>query len=120
MTLTIFAFIFSLGALSGAFLMAAVVVHAESLRTRDAKQARTKLDSLNRHWLRCWLEEASRADRAEGVASERKAMLDAIHEKHVKAGKAAHSKHRAAVLAKAAEMRAEMEKKAVVRLDMAA
>jgi hypothetical protein len=100
--------------------MAAVVAHAESLRMRDAEQARAKLDSLNRHWLRWWLDEASRADRAEGVASERKAMLDAIHQKHVKAGKASHSKYRAAVLAKAAEMRAEMEKNTVVQFKDAA
>lgn len=113
MTLTTSAFISLIGALFGASLMLLAVARSESWRWQQGQQAAAKLERVRNHWHDRWLAEARRADEAE-------AKLAAIHQKHVEAGKARHRKEREKVLAKAAEMRAELEQSNVVAMDMAA
>ena len=112
---------FVIGAFMGALLMAlTALVRSEQWRRRDQRNARREREKTKDAWHVVWANAADRADHFEALALERKAKLDAIHLNHVRAGKAAHSKHRAAVLAKAAEMRAQMGNNTVFELDKAA
>ena len=107
MSLTAFTFIFLLGGVSGAALMLLAVARSESWRAQQRDQAASKLERVRLHWHSLWLTEARRADKAE-------AKLAVIHEQHVAAGKERHRKDRARIMAKCAEMRAELQKSTVV------
>jgi hypothetical protein len=113
MILSAYLLTLSIGALFGASLMLLAVARAESWRAQQADQAAARLKSVRKYWNAEWLKEHDRAYYAE-------ARLKRIHEDRVRAGKATHEKHRAAVLAKAAEIRAGMQQSTVVRLDKAA
>ncbi len=95
LTLTTYELTFAfIGGFCGAALMMFVVIWTDLLRKEQVKA--TKL------WFRLWMKAKDRADKAE-------AKLAAIHEQHVTAGKERHRKDRARIMAKCAEMRAELE-----------
>ncbi len=110
MTQNAYAFTFLLGAFCGAALMAATaLVQSERLRKRQVAR-----------WFRIWLKENARLGQAQADLAAANAKLEEDHRKHVNAGKQAHRNHRAQVLAKVAEMRAEIEKSRQPELKVAA
>jgi hypothetical protein len=113
MTLTTYLLTLSIGALFGASLMLLAVARAESWRAQQLQQAAEKLQRLRASWTAQWLKEHDRAVKAES-------QLETIKAGWARGGKATHQQHRAAVLAKAAEMRAAIQNSTVVRLDKAA